>query len=264
MSALMTDRHAAPAVIGSPGAVRTPAAGDTHTLALATLGAMTSRVAHDLRNALAGIELYAAMLGEQCEAQPDLAGLSGRLLLGVKQLRAVAGNLLAVTRRAAPESSPVEVVRLVAETLESAAPAAAAAGIRVVTRAPAVKVGVLGDAERLRQALLNLVLNAIQAMPAGGTLAVTVRAAHDRVRLAVRDTGIGMDRATARRAFEPYFTTRPSGTGLGLAIVREVAAAHGGRVTLTSRPGRGTTVRLDLPPAPGGHEPAPAVPGDVA
>jgi signal transduction histidine kinase len=117
----------------------------------------------------------------------------------------------------------------------------------VVTRSNAPKAAVLGDAERLRQALLNLVLNAVQAMPDGGVLTVDTRRLGDVVQVAVRDTGAGMDRVTLRRAFEPFFSTRPRGTGLGLAVVREVAEGHGARIRVTSRPGRGTTVRLTFP-----------------
>ena len=121
------------------------------------------------------------------------------------------------------------------------------------------KAPVLGDGEQIRQALLNLVLNAVQAMPKGGVL--TLRLAAERgarrtsdrpptvqggraVRLSVSDTGVGMNRATLRRAFEPFFTTRVRGTGIGLAVVREVAERHGARLAVTSRRGQGTTFTL--------------------
>ena len=229
------------------------AVGDTRTLALATLGAMTSKVAHEVKNLLGGIELYAAMLAEQCEKEQDLAPLSSRLLGGVKQLRALATNLLSVSPRAAMESAPVDVTRLLTETLSSVDLAVRGSGIRLHLTAGREKVCIVGDAERLRQALLNLVLNAIQAMPEGGELTVAARRHADAVELIVKDTGVGMARATLARALEPFFTTRSSGTGLGLAIVRDVAEAHGARLTIQSRPGRGTTVRLTLPLAPVQH-----------
>jgi signal transduction histidine kinase len=225
----------------------TLALGDTRTLALATLGAMTSKVAHEVKNLLAGIELYAAMLAEQCAAERELAPLSGRLLAGVKQLGAVAANLLSVSRRPDIDPVPVELARLVADTISSVDLAVRGTGIRLHVSTGKEKAWVLGDPERLRQALLNLVLNAIQAMPDGGVLAVGTRRSATHACLVIRDTGIGMDRATLRRSTEPFFTTRTNGTGLGLAIVREVADAHGARVRITSRPGRGTTVRLRLP-----------------
>lgn len=222
-------------------------AGDPRTCALATLGAAATRVAHELRNLLAGIDLAAAMLADQCADDPDLARLSAQLLLGVKRLGAVASNVLTVGRPLALEAGPLDVTRLVAETLAAAAPAIRGASVRVRHRAPAHKVWVLGDADRLRQALLNLTINAVQAMPDGGVLSVRTRVVVDLVEIAVSDTGIGMDRATRARAFEPFFTTRVKGTGLGLAVVREIAEAHGAGVSLSSRPGRGTIVRLRLP-----------------
>ena len=229
------------------------AVGDTRTVALATLGAMTSKVAHEVKNLLGGIELYAAMLAEQCEKEQELAPLSSRLLGGVKQLRALAANLLSVSPRPAMETAPVDVTRLLTETVASVDLAVRGSGIRLHLAAGREKVCVLGDAERLRQAVLNLVINAMQAMPGGGELTVAARRQAEAVDIVVKDTGVGMERATLARALEPFFTTRPNGTGLGLAIVREVAEAHAARLTIQSRPGRGTTVRLTLPLAPVQH-----------
>lgn len=222
--------------------------------ALMTLGAMTATVAHEVRNLLGGIELYATLVAEHCAAERDLAPLTGRLLAGVKRLHALAANLLAVGRpgRPAVERAPLDLVRLVDELVRSAALALPGTGIRIVRRAGPAKAVVLGDAERLRQALLNLVLNAVQAMPDGGVLTVGTRVLAGVVEVSVRDTGVGMDRATLRRAFEPFFTTRPRGTGLGLAVVRQVAEAHGAGIHVTSRPGRGTTFRLRFALAAGG------------
>ncbi len=221
---------------------------DRQTRALASLGAMTATVAHELRNLLGGIELYATLVAEHCAAAPELAPVTGRLLSGVKRLHALADNLLAVSRPDRPaERSPVDLARLVAEAVDGAALALQGAGVRVVRPTPTLKAPVLGDAERLRQALLNLVLNAVQAMPGGGVLTVALRRAAGQVELSVRDTGTGMDRATLARCLEPFFTTRPHGTGLGLAIVREITELHGGRLRITSRPGCGTTVRLAFP-----------------
>jgi signal transduction histidine kinase len=222
---------------------------DAQTLALASLGTMTATVAHELRNLLGGVELYATLVAEQCGADEALAPMTGRLLSGVKRLHAVAANLLSVARdpQAEMEREPLDLVQVLTEVVDSAALALPGTGIRLETTFALAKAPVLGDAERLRQALLNLVLNAVQAMPQGGVLTIAVRRLAERVVLDIRDTGVGMDRATLRRAFEPFFTTRPRGTGLGLAVVREVVESHGARVRVISRPGRGTTVRLTFP-----------------
>jgi signal transduction histidine kinase len=251
-------RTAGPATEGTNAVVS-----ETRTLALAALGEVTTRVAHEMRNALGGIELYASLLAEQCAGDSELETLSGRLLLGVTQLHALCANILSVSRRPAHETAPVDAVRLLTETAEAASLAIRVSGVRLDLRAPRVKAWVIGDAEQLRQAVLNVVLNAIQASQEGGTLTLAARVTTGvlprrrpgagpgipgpTLEIAVRDTGVGMDRATVARAFEPFFTTRPKGTGLGLSIVREITLAHGGEVTLASRPGHGTVVRLILP-----------------
>jgi signal transduction histidine kinase len=106
-----------------------------------------------------------------------------------------------------------------------------------------------GDEDLLANALENLVRNAFEAMPGGGTLTVRTRAEGAGVVLSVEDTGEGMDARTRERAFDEFFTTKATGSGLGLAFVRRVLEAHGGSVSLTSGEGRGTIVRLHLPGA---------------
>ena len=220
---------------------------DTHGRALQSLGAMTATVAHEMRNLLGGIELYASLVAEQCAKEPDLQPLTGRLLDGVTRLRAVAANLLSVSRRAEPpvERSAVDLVMLLGTLAENTALALPGTGVEMRTDVTLAKAPVLGDGEQIRQALLNLVLNAVQAMPKGGVLTLGLRRRPGgRVGIAVSDTGVGMNRATLRRAFEPFFTTRVCGTGIGLAVVREVAERHGARLAVTSRRGQGTTFTL--------------------
>lgn len=227
--------------------MRAASVSDAQTAALATLGGMVSTVAHEVRNLLGPIDLYASLLAEQCAPSPELAQLSARLLAGVKQLGAVAGNLLAVSRRPLLDRAPVDLDRLVVESVESVALSTRATGIAFRTRLGAGKACVLGDADRLRQAILNVLLNAVQALSDRGSVTVALDAHDGEVELRIRDTGPGMERATLARATEPFFTTRPTGTGLGLAVVREVAELHQARLRITSRRGSGTTVRLTFP-----------------
>ena len=219
---------------------------DTHTLALQSLGAMTATVAHEMRNLLGGIELYTTLVAEQCANTPDLQPLTARLVEGVSRLRAVATNLLSVSRRndTALPSSPVDLVMLLSSVADSAALALPGTGVELRTNFHVAKAAVLGDGEQIRQALFNVVLNAVQAMPEGGVLTLSVTARRGQVAVTVKDTGVGMDRATLRRAFEPFFTTRVRGTGLGLAVVREIVERHQARLTIKSRRGHGTTFTL--------------------
>jgi signal transduction histidine kinase len=110
------------------------------------------------------------------------------------------------------------------------------------------RVGAIdADPELLHRALSNLVLNAMDAMPDGGTLIVRTRLAENKVTIEVSDTGTGMTQEECERVFTPYYTSKQHGTGLGLAIVQSVISDHGGRITVQSEPGRGTTFVIELP-----------------
>jgi two-component system sensor histidine kinase HydH len=108
--------------------------------------------------------------------------------------------------------------------------------------------GVLIDADKVKQVLLNLYLNSLGAMESGGTLSITLSPQDNRViRIDVSDTGKGIEEKDLARIFDPYFTTKPSGTGLGLAIVYRIIEAHAGEIRVKSKPGEGTTVSVFLP-----------------
>ena len=107
-----------------------------------------------------------------------------------------------------------------------------------------------GDRSLLEQALLNLVLNAVEAMPGGGVLRLEVRLQGEEIILAVQDDGPGMKQEILDRLFEPFLTRRPGGTGLGMAIVRRTVEVHGGKVGVQSRSGKGTRVEIHLPKMP--------------
>jgi signal transduction histidine kinase len=135
---------------------------------------------------------------------------------------------------------------LIRQTLDRLAPDLSAQGIDVRCELePAPKVS--ADAEWMRRALLNLFLNAREAMPAGGALSVRLRPAPDLLEIEVEDSGVGMDEATRRQLFRPFFTTRHGGTGLGLAIVKRVVEDHKGVIRVDSRPGKGSRFTLTLP-----------------
>jgi signal transduction histidine kinase len=103
------------------------------------------------------------------------------------------------------------------------------------------------DPDYLKQLLLNLILNGVQAMPQGGTLTLDAGADKNHLQITVADRGGGIDSETLKKIFEPYFTTKPNGSGLGLAIARRIAEAHGGTITVESEPQRGSRFRVLLP-----------------
>jgi signal transduction histidine kinase len=147
--------------------------------------------------------------------------------------------------------------------VEVVGPAAVEAGVARVVVVPDDLPEVVLDAGLLRQALLNLCVNAVQAMApgGGGQLVATARREGAEVVVEIRDSGPGLPADAARRVFEPFFTTKAEGTGLGLAIVRQAAEAHGGRVEVESEPGHGAAFRLHLPVAVHQAPPGGAVEG---
>jgi two-component system sensor histidine kinase HydH len=126
-------------------------------------------------------------------------------------------------------------------------PEAASRGVQVVVDAPPPLPPVRADRARLTQVLLNLGLNAVEAMPAGGTLTLAAAVAGADLVIAVTDTGEGIAPDIRRRLFEPYVTTKSRGLGLGLAIARRIVEDHGGRIEVASEPGRGSRFTVSLP-----------------
>ena len=218
---------------------------------LKVLAELTGGVAHDLGN------LLQVAAGNQ---ELLLAGLAGAADLDRAERIGVAlDKAVELTRGLLKIGRPVhavgESVSDLGRILADAVPlleVIAGTGITVVTQPAGLPCPVRAGAAELEQVLLNLAVNACQAMPAGGELSVsTVLAVPDpaagTVRLQLRDTGIGMDAETAARALEPYFTTRAEGTGLGLATVARIVDDLDGRITIDSTPGVGTTVSVVLP-----------------
>ncbi len=219
-----------------------------HRQQLAAIGELSAVIAHEVRNPLAIITTAAATLRRDA-IRPDERGvLLGILDEEVSRLNRLVGDLLVYAR-------PVNVERQPVGLREIAERALALAGGRAHVTTAIVEVEpvgpVPGDPNLLRQALDNLVANALQAMPDGGVLSIALRHAEvdgrPGVEVAVEDTGEGMSTAVRGRAGDPFFTTRPSGTGLGLAIVGRIVRAHGGRLRIESAAGEGTSARVFLP-----------------
>jgi PAS domain S-box-containing protein len=227
------------------------------------LGRFAGGIAHDFNNILGGILGYAEMLEEDAPAGSPCKRYAQSVLAGANRARALVDQILAYSRTQRGKRVALQIGRVMAEALELVR-GSLPAGVRLVADLPAPPFLVVGDPTQLHQVVMNVCINAVQAMGSGGTLRVALSAAdlvaehpvaHGSlqpgayVRLVVEDTGAGMDDATLARIFEPFFTTREvgKGTGLGLSLVYGIVTDSGGGITVDSEPGRGSTFTIYLP-----------------
>jgi signal transduction histidine kinase len=206
-----------------------------------------ARVAHELKNPLAAVKAL-VQLGVR---NPDEARSHDRLEVVEKEvarMQEILQEYLSFTRPLQDvRLQPTALGPLVADTLLVLSARADHGGVLLSSQGDAT---VEVDPRRLKEALLNLVANAVEATPPGGEVTVEVRAADDQAEIVVRDTGSGMSAETLRRLGTPFFTTREEGTGLGVVLARSVVAQHGGSMRYQSEPGKGTTVVAALPAQP--------------
>ncbi len=223
---------------------------------LASLGRLLAGVAHEVRNPLAGIR-STLQLWQRLPDQARPPDSMDALLGAVDRLESLVSRLLYFARSGYDNPRPVDLNALVRETVALLAARAQGQGVSWQVDLEAKLPAVPGSSQALHQVVLNLVTNALQAMPAGGRCSCRTRALEGgRVELQVGDTGPGVPAAARAHLFEPFFTTRPEGTGLGLALCREIVVQHGG--TIEFEPGPGAVFRVTLPAetaASGGRQP---------
>jgi signal transduction histidine kinase len=214
---------------------------------LAALGRLSAGLAHELRNPLNTLNVLTYAMAEQREA----AGLATTdlevLRSEVRRMSLLVDQFLEFARPRAPSFRRQRVTEIVEETLLLIGPEARKKNVVLERHLDGETPSTWVDGDQLKQVLLNLALNAIQAMPGGGTLGVAVRPAKGGVVIDVRDTGIGIPADIRDRLFEPFFTTRDGGTGLGLPIALRIIEGHSGDLRIESEPGHGTTVSVWLP-----------------
>ena len=215
---------------------------------LSSLGNLAAGVAHEIRNPLSSIKGYATYLSGKF-AEHDPAYDKSRLMIEeVERLNRVVSDLLSVARVGTVTLQAGRLAPAVHHALRLVESEAQAKGVHLESDAEADPT-VLLDQDRFVQALLNLLINAVQATAAGGTVGVHLRLPEGgrMARVSVSDTGQGMDDACIGRLFTPYFTTKAEGTGLGLTIAHQIIEQHGGLITVHSRPGQGSVFSIDVP-----------------
>ena len=228
---------------------------------LAAIGTMAAGVAHEIRNPLSSIKGYATYFRQRFGEGTEEREAASIMVREVNRLNRVITDLLGLSRPSYVKPGSVNLESIVTHVRRLIRQTAAERHVTVVFRSSRSVPKVYVDMERMGQALLNLCLNALDAMPDGGTLTIAIARGRDSVCLMVRDTGTGMSPQTMDHIFDPYFTTKGSGTGLGLPLVHKLVTAHGGRMSLSSRlavPGKNgapgkpgeTIFRIWLPLAP--------------
>ena len=226
----------------------------TYSQKLAALGRLTSGVAHEVKNPLNAMRIHLELLKTRLKERPPEVGENLEVIAQESQrLDRVVQGFLKFVRPQALRLGPVDVNALLQEASQLMAPEAAAqAGTRIALDLTPDLPPVAGDVELLQQACTNLVTNAIQAMPHGGTVTLASRRGPEgAVEVCVSDQGVGISREDLDKIFRLYYTTKPSGSGIGLSLVYRIMQMHDGRIDVESVVGRGTTVILTLPVAPG-------------
>jgi signal transduction histidine kinase len=213
---------------------------------LADLGQMASHVAHEVRNHLVPVTLYLSLLRRRIGGDPGHLDILDKITAGFTALDATVNDLLHFTADRDPYRRRFPLGSLVEDVCLSLAPQFDAQGIEIEPNISS-DLWVTADREMLRRAVLNLLLNAVDAMRDGGGIRIGAEENSDYWELTIADTGPGLSPEAQARAFEPFFTTKPGGTGLGLAIVYRIADVHGGSVTAGNAPEGGAFFTLRFP-----------------
>jgi two-component system sensor kinase FixL len=217
---------------------------------LATIGTTAAKIGHELANPLNGMSLTVQLLEQRLNRQPSppdsqVTATVQRLRNEISRLNQLAGEFRTIARRERYDFQSTQLADLIDDVIKIQRPHLAELNIEVEQLIPSGLPNLDLDPDKIKQALLNLVKNATEAMPGGGKIKIEALAIDRAIAIEVTDTGTGIPLDID--AFEPFVTTKKEGTGIGLVIVRQVVTAHGGQISYRSRPGEGTTFRIELP-----------------
>ncbi len=222
---------------------------------LSAMGEMAVELAHEIRNPLGSIELFASLLEKELPADSDQGRWAENIRIGSRSLNNIVSNMLHFANPLSPSFSRVDLHEVISEILGFVEPIMRQREVQVEKKLTAPAPDVFGDRELLKQMLLNLVLNSMQAMPAQGTLVLLSRnvdhlpggAPCGGLELQVTDSGVGIPVENLDRVFDPFFTTNRNGTGLGLSVVHQIVDKHSGFIEVESEVNVGTTFTIVLP-----------------
>jgi len=215
---------------------------------LIAMGEMAARIVHEIRNPLCSIELFSSMLAKDLTStshQELATGISS----GISNLNTILTNMLFFARPHKPSLRKIRIDRVIEESLQMLQPMLESRKVRLTRALEECELD--GDAELLKQVLLNIVINGIQSMPDGGTIDVAMTRENNSSIVNISDTGSGIPRESLEKIFDPFFTTKDTGTGLGLAIASSIMQANNGYIKAKSEQGKGSTFSLYFPaPSP--------------
>jgi two-component system NtrC family sensor kinase len=220
-----------------------------HADRLATIGVLAAGVAHELNEPLGGI-LGFAQLAKKCPGLPKAAAQDLKKIEAASlHAREVIKKLLIFARQMPPQKTEVDLHKIVEDTIDFVHSRCIEGGIEVGCSLPSELPEITADPAQLSQVLMNLVVNALQAMPQGGKLIIRAGASKDFVSLIIEDTGIGMSKDVVEQISVPFFTTKDvgQGTGLGFPVVDGIVKSHGGSIRVESELGHGTRIEIRLP-----------------
>lgn len=218
---------------------------------LAALGEMAAGMAHEIRNPLGGIQLYASMLARDLEDREESLTLVHKMKRGVKRLEEIVSQVLSFSREIRPNNLETDLVGLIHQTIELASLQMQSRSVQAVYEGPDALIAQI-DPTLLGQALLNLVLNAVDAAPESGLVTVRCNCGAEagdgarQFRLQICDNGPGIAPELLDRIFNPFFTTKDTGTGLGLAIVHRIIEAHDGTIMVSNLTPQGARFEIRI------------------
>ncbi len=219
---------------------------------LSAIGQLSAGLAHEIRNPLGSIEGAANILGDPQTSDDLKREFLGIIRKETRRVNALLTDLLGFARPRKPERRPTDLRALVDSVVALVSHTAEQSGIGIRKLAPPSLPPVEIDPEQMKQVVLNLAINAIQAMPAGGTLEIRIERTGAGVMLSIRDEGQGVPADDLDRIFDPFFTTKEHGTGLGLSVAHQIVTQHGGGIDASRNPDKGMTFRVVLPLDGGG------------
>lgn len=220
-----------------------------HADRLAKIGQFAAGVAHELNEPLANILGFAQLAAQTPDLPSQVSRDLDNIVKSALHSREIIKKLMIFGRQVPLQKSMVDMNQVIRDTLYFIETGAARNNIGIHLDLSEDLPDIMGDPQHLKQVMVNLMVNAIHAMPDGGTLTIRTLSFNHDVYLLVEDSGVGMETEVLRQIFNPFFTTKDSdqGTGLGLAVVHGIVSAHGGIIDVVSEPGRGTRFEITFP-----------------